>query len=61
MSKGADGRAKTEKWDPRSKTASPEEEGRAAKGFERVAGPGPKDAGKGAAGPEARERLDRNH
>jgi hypothetical protein len=61
MSKGADGTAKTQKGDSRSKTASPDEGGRTAKGFERVPGPGPKDAGKGAAGPEAKERLDRNH
>jgi hypothetical protein len=30
-------------------------------GFERVSGPGPKDSGKGAAGPLAKDRLDRNH
>jgi hypothetical protein len=29
--------------------------------IERVPGPGPKDAGKGAAGKEAKDRLDRNH
>ena len=31
------------------------------RGYQRVPGPGPKDAGKGAAGPEAQDRLDRNH
>ena len=47
-----------------SKTARPQAEGeggRAGKGFERVPGPGPKDTDKGAAGPDAKERLDRNH
>ncbi len=29
--------------------------------FERVPGPGPKDQGKGAAGREAIERVERNH
>jgi hypothetical protein len=61
MSKGADSRGNTQKRDSRSKTAAADEGGRAAKGFDRVPGPGPKDAGKGAAGPEAKERLDRNH
>jgi hypothetical protein len=29
--------------------------------IDRVSGPGPKDAGKGAAGKAAKDRLDRNH
>ena len=57
MAMGKDRKSKAE---PRSHEPG-RGEGKQAKGFERVAGPGPKDAGKGAAGPEAKERLDRNH
>jgi hypothetical protein len=61
MNKRVDSQGGKEKGS-RSKTARPQDEGgRAAKGFDRVPGPGPKDTGKGAAGPEAKERLDRNH
>lgn len=46
---------------PRGKFASEtepnQEKGRDAHDFERVAGPGPNDTGKGAAGREAIERL----
>jgi hypothetical protein len=46
----------------RSKPQVPGSKGAPPKpGFERTSGPGPKDAGKGAAGELARDRLDRNH
>ena len=62
MNKRVDSQDGKEQAGSRSKTARPQDEGgRSAKGFDRVPGPGPKDAGKGAAGPEAKERLDRNH
>jgi len=46
---------------PRTKTTTADEtetkEGQAAHQFQRVDGPGPNDAGKGAAGREALDRL----
>jgi hypothetical protein len=50
---------------PRSKDApaKPAEKNQDSHGtpFERVSGPGPKDQGKGAAGREAIDRVERNH
>jgi hypothetical protein len=50
--------------EPRSKDAparpAPPEQDSHGTPFERVPGPGPKDQGKGAAGREAIERIDRN-
>lgn len=58
MSKRADKREQTE-----SQTKKPvsEKDGKGRGGFDRVPGPGPKDADQGAVGPEAKERLERNH